>query len=156
MPISPWSRKRYERWMAEVGRAEHDATGLLAEHNFFRYRPTSGVAFRFGASATDRQRRLAEAAACATGVRLITSEKSDEDDTAFAARLAGLGVERVRLVGQDTDSDQIRRACHGLFVAVDDAPPVSAAEIELPRWLREQAVSITAHRHGRLEPTPSA
>lgn len=150
------AEERYERWMAGVGRAEHDATGLLAEHNLFRYRPTSGIAFRFGASATDRQRRLAEAAARVTGVRLITSEACDEVDTAFAARLAGHGVERVRLVGLDTDSDQIRRACHALFLPVDDAPPVGAAEIELPRWLREQAVSITAHRHGRLEPSPSA
>jgi RHH-type transcriptional regulator, proline utilization regulon repressor / proline dehydrogenase / delta 1-pyrroline-5-carboxylate dehydrogenase len=147
--------ERYERWMAEVGRAERDATGLLAEHNLFRYRPTRGIAFRFGANATDRQRRLADAAARATGVRLITSEESDEDDAAFAARLAGLGLERVRLVGLDTDSEQIRRACHARFVAVDDAPPVGAAEIELPRWLREQAVSITAHRHGRVEPSPS-
>jgi RHH-type transcriptional regulator, proline utilization regulon repressor / proline dehydrogenase / delta 1-pyrroline-5-carboxylate dehydrogenase len=48
--------ERYERWMAEVGHAEHDATGLLAEHNFFRYRPTSGIAFRFGA---DRDRPAA-------------------------------------------------------------------------------------------------
>ncbi len=145
----------YERWMADVGRAEHDPTGLLAERNVFRYRPTSGVAFRFGGSATDRERRLVAAAARATGVRLVTSEEAAEDESAFASRLAGLGVERVRLVGLDGDADHIRRICHGLFLAVDDAPPVSAAEIELPRWLREQAVSITAHRHGRLEPAAS-
>jgi RHH-type transcriptional regulator, proline utilization regulon repressor / proline dehydrogenase / delta 1-pyrroline-5-carboxylate dehydrogenase len=147
--------RRYERWMTEHGRAEHDATGLRAERNLFRYRPTSGIAFRFGAAATDRQRHLADAAARATGVPLTTSEESDEDDTAFAARLAALGVERVRLIGLSTGGDDIRRVCHALFIAVDDAPPVSAAEIELPRWLREQAVSITAHRHGRLQPQDS-
>ena len=26
-----------------------------------------------------------------------------------------------------------------------------AAEVELPRWLREQSVSVTAHRHGRID-----
>ncbi|HSP30158.1 MAG TPA: hypothetical protein VLN74_16525, partial [Ilumatobacteraceae bacterium] len=111
------------------------------------------IAVRFGPAATDRQRRLAQAAARATGVQLITSEKSDEDDSSFAARLAERSVERVRLVGLGTADDELRRACHAVFVAVDDAPPVGAAEIELPRWLREQAVSITAHRHGRVEPS---
>ncbi|HSP30110.1 MAG TPA: aldehyde dehydrogenase family protein, partial [Ilumatobacteraceae bacterium] len=142
--------QRFEHWMADVGRAEHDATGLRAEHNLFRYRPAGGIAVRFGPAATDRQRRLAEVAARAAGVRMVASEESDEDDSSFVARLAERTVERVRLVGLGTAGDEIRRACHALFVSVDDAPPVSAAEIELPRWLREQAVSLTAHRHGRV------
>ena len=66
--------------------------------------------------------------------------------------MAGLRVDRLRLIGVDDDATEIRQACHAAGVAVDDAPVVSAAEIELPRWLREQAVSITAHRHGRLTP----
>jgi RHH-type transcriptional regulator, proline utilization regulon repressor / proline dehydrogenase / delta 1-pyrroline-5-carboxylate dehydrogenase len=144
----------FAQWMTDVGLAEHDVTGLRAEHNLFRYRATSGIAVRFGTAATDRQRRLAHAAARTTRARLITSEEADEDDDAFVARLADSGVERVRLVEVRTSGDAVQRACHARFIAVDDAPPVSAAEIELPRWLREQAVSITAHRHGRLEPSP--
>ena len=151
----PEVERDFARWMEDVGRVELDATGLLAERNLFRYRPTSGIAFRFGADATDRQRHLADAAARATGVRLVTSEESDEDESSFAVRVVAVGVERVRLVGLRGSGEELRRACHAHYVAVDDAPPVGAAEIELPRWLREQAVSITAHRHGRVEPAPS-
>jgi RHH-type transcriptional regulator, proline utilization regulon repressor / proline dehydrogenase / delta 1-pyrroline-5-carboxylate dehydrogenase len=146
--------RRYERWMHDVGRAERDATGLRSEHNLLRFRPAQGIAFRFGPAATDRQRRLVAAAARVTGVGVLTSEAADEDDSAFVDRLVRHDVERVRLVGLDTSADDLRRACHAVFVTVDDAPPVSAPEIELPRWLREQSVTITAHRHGRIEPSP--
>ena len=68
------------------------------------------------------------------------------------ARLGALGIDRLRLLGDDVDTDghDIRLAAHAAGVSVDDAPPVGAPEIELPRWLREQTVTTTMHRHGRL------
>ena len=142
---------RFEVWMREVGRAEHDATGLAAERNVFRYRPLpGGVAVRTAVALGDRERSIVELAARVTGCRVVWSSAVDEPADVFAARLVGLGVDRLRLLGADGDDDAVRRAAHAAGIAVDDAPPVGAAEVELPRWLREQSVTTTIHRHGRL------
>jgi RHH-type proline utilization regulon transcriptional repressor/proline dehydrogenase/delta 1-pyrroline-5-carboxylate dehydrogenase len=139
----------FHHWMEGAGGS--DVTGLAAEHNVFRYRPlTGGVAVRFGSDATDHERAIVDRAAHATGCRLIVSEDRDESPEWFGVRLPHLGVDRVRLIGTDDDDVAIRVAAHTEWIAVDDSRPTGAAEIELPRWLHEQAVSITMHRHGRV------
>jgi RHH-type proline utilization regulon transcriptional repressor/proline dehydrogenase/delta 1-pyrroline-5-carboxylate dehydrogenase len=142
---------RFESWWATVGSVEHDPTGLAVERNVFRSRPLpGGVAVRFGERATDRQRHLIRAAARVTGARLVVSESAGETAAAFADRLDGLGVDRYRAVGDVLDCEVIER-CHELGISVDAADPVGAPQIELPRWRREQAVSVTMHRHGRVD-----
>jgi len=142
----------FERWMREVGRCEHDPSGLAAERNAHRYRPLSGgVLVRCGSHASARERELLVAASRATGARTVWSD-ADEPAAVLAARLGALGIDRLRLIGDDFDTarHEIRVAAHVAHVSVDDAPPVGAAEIELPKWLHEQAVTTTMHRHGRL------
>ena len=139
----------FHHWIAGAGGC--DVTGLAAEHNVFRYRPLpGGVAVRFGSDATDRERAIVDRAAHATGCRLVVSEPDAESSEWFGVRLPHLGVDRVRLIGTGADDVAIRVAAHTEWIAVDDSRPTGAAEIELPRWLREQAVSITMHRHGRV------
>ena len=158
------AESRFEAWWSTVGRTEHDPTGLSVERNVFRYRPLpGGVAVRFGEAATDRQRRLITAAARVTGTRLFTSESTVETPAELAGRLAGLRVDRYRSVGAEAGRlspgrhahRQLLERCHELGISVDDADPVCAPEIELPRWRREQAVSVTTHRHGRVDRTGS-
>ncbi len=145
---------RFEAWMRDVGRTEHDATGLAAERNVFRYRPLGGgVAVRVGVTMSARERAILERAAQLTACPVIWSHADDESPAGFAVRLASLGVDRLRLLDASDPDLVIRRAAHEAGIAVDDARPVGAAEIELPRWLREQAVSTTMHRHGHI-PTP--
>jgi RHH-type proline utilization regulon transcriptional repressor/proline dehydrogenase/delta 1-pyrroline-5-carboxylate dehydrogenase len=145
--------ERFERWMATVGRAEIDATGLASERNLFRYRPLpGGVLARFGSDVPERERLILRTAAAATGTRLLTSDAATEPAEALADRLAATGVDRLRLLGADGATDGVREAAHRAGIAVDDAAPVGAPEIELPRWLREQSVTITNHRHGRITP----
>ena len=139
--------------MEEIGRAEIDVTGLRCERNVFRYRPLpGGVLVRFGAAVDGRQRTLVRAASMATGTRLLTSDVTAEPPAALAQRLASTGVDRVRLLGSDDGNDAVLAAAHRAGIAVDDAPAVGAPEIELPRWLREQSITITNHRHGRITP----
>ena len=143
----------FERWMDVVGRAEVDVTGLVCERNVFRYRPLpGGVLVRFGGDVHDRQRALVHAAAMATGARVSVSDADVEPAAEFAERLPTSGVDRLRLLGTDADSNDVRTAAHRAGISVDDAPAVGAAAIELPRWLREQSVTITNHRHGRITP----
>lgn len=143
----------YQRWMRDVGTVEHDPTGLTAERNVLRYRPLpGGVLVRYGPDATSRERRLLAAAAVATGARLVVSDAVDESAATLASRIRSAGVQRLRLVGEGADGPEhvVRRTAHAAGIVVDDAAPVGAPEIELPRWLREQSVTTTLHRHGRV------
>jgi RHH-type transcriptional regulator, proline utilization regulon repressor / proline dehydrogenase / delta 1-pyrroline-5-carboxylate dehydrogenase len=148
-------RRAFERWMAEHGRAEHDVCGLLAERNIFRYRPLmGGVVVRLGADADERALALMQCAAQFAGCRVWWSSADDEDEQQFAGRLAGLPADRLRVVG--AAGDTVRAAAHTACISVDESAPVGAPSIEMPRWLHEQAVSITAHRHGHVPRRPRA
>ena len=83
------------------------------------------------------------------------SEAADESPSECASRVGSEGVDRYRAIGIGVEV-VVAEACHRSGVAVDDAEPVGAAEVELPRWLREQAVTVTRHRHGRVPPGQSA
>jgi RHH-type proline utilization regulon transcriptional repressor/proline dehydrogenase/delta 1-pyrroline-5-carboxylate dehydrogenase len=89
-------------------------------------------------------------AAEVTGVSLGVSNVADESDVDFAARIAGAPIrpDRVRLLGPL--AHDARRHLHRHDIAIDVAEPVADAMIELQRWVREQAISRTMHRHGRL------
>jgi RHH-type proline utilization regulon transcriptional repressor/proline dehydrogenase/delta 1-pyrroline-5-carboxylate dehydrogenase len=139
----------YRRWAAVEIDAGTDRSGLDAESNVLRARRLPrGVALRCAPEATARQIELARAAAEAAGTRLVISLADDEDDATFAARLATLHVDRLRVIG--TTTDEVRRTAHEASIPIDEAEPVAAASIEMPRWTREQSVARTMHRHGHL------
>jgi RHH-type proline utilization regulon transcriptional repressor/proline dehydrogenase/delta 1-pyrroline-5-carboxylate dehydrogenase len=143
-------RTDFAAWFAAAS-AGTDQSGLRAESNVLRVRPIAGgVALRIGAGAAADTERLARTAAAITGVRLEVSRAAGEPDDAFAARLASLGVRRLRLVGTGPEADPIRRAAHSAAIAVDEAPLHGHAEVEGVRWCHEQAISRTLHRHGHL------
>ena len=136
-----------DAWRLRFG-VETDATGLRSERNLLRYRPLDGVLVRMDTSETEAQRQILEIATVVTGTPVMWSMCEVESDAELAARLPRLGVERLRLL---TDaSPELLAAAHAAGVAVDRAPVTDIADIELPHWLKEQAVSITRHRHGRL------
>ncbi len=141
----------FDVWALRHARVEHDPTALRAESNVYRLRPLGGgVALRLGANAPGHAAAVARAAARATGCRLVISSHDSEPEDAFASRLGGLGVDRLRIAG--SVGPEIRRAAHRAGVVVDDRPLVVDPTVELPRWLREQVVTRTMHRHGRLSP----
>ncbi len=134
-------------WGAEFSRA-HDPSALRAESNILRYVPLGTVAVRHDGtdpSSMDLIRLAAEVA----GVGLIESDSRAEDDERFASRTRH--VDRVRAL--TPLADDARRIFHRHNVAVDDDPPVAVGNVELRRWVKEQAISRTLHRHGRLPST---
>ena len=68
--------------------------------------------------------------------------------TTFARRVGTSGAQRLRALGPI--SDGLARACHRAGVTVDDTAVTASARVELPRWMHEQAISRTLHRHGRV------
>ena len=88
----------------------------------------------------------AHAAAAVAGVRLTVSDAATEDDHALAVRLADLGADRLRVLAPLGDA--LAAAAHAADVAVDTAAVSADGHVELPRWVREQAISTTRHRYG--------
>jgi len=143
--VSSSFQKVWNSWYA----LEHDATGLAAEANILRYVPLDHVVARV-ADGNDPQIDTLRTAATVSGVRLELSSSNNETDTAFAGRLAASSTrpERVRLLC--SLDDEARRVLHRADIAIDVDAPVADPMIELNRWVREQAISRTRHRHGRL------
>jgi RHH-type proline utilization regulon transcriptional repressor/proline dehydrogenase/delta 1-pyrroline-5-carboxylate dehydrogenase len=151
-------------WAAEFGVAR-DVSRLGVERNVLRYRPyPAQVLVRLGSGPAEELVRVV-AAGLAAGVRPLVSTVHAlpdpitaaleqvgvgvevEDAAGFAVRLASLAGGRVRLIG--ADPSEVYRATDGRpDVAVYAQPVTEAGRVELLPFLREQAVSITAHRFG--------
>ena len=134
-------------WQAEFG-VEHDPTGLFCESNILRYRPQPRIVLRAEADAAPRDIERVRAAAGRGNVPLIESHATDETSDEFAARLATLDVQRVRVVG--TCSRELRVAANEAGVHIADDPVTAEGRIELLHYLREQAISRTTHRYGNV------
>ncbi|WP_062464656.1 bifunctional proline dehydrogenase/L-glutamate gamma-semialdehyde dehydrogenase [Demequina soli] len=149
-------------WRDTFGAAV-DRSGLAAEHDVLRHVPASteirwdGVdkwalvrtlAARLRAGGTGG---ISSAVEVTDWFRRVTTaagvEVRVETEAELVARVAGDGA-RVRAVG----AAPAQRA----DLAVYDAPVTGAPELELLPFLREQAVSVTAHRFGTPWPVSDA
>lgn len=140
--------RSFDAWWADWFGVEHDPSGLLSERNVLRYRPLDGVVLRIDAGTTSDGMAVARAAAARCGVRLTVSNAADESEEALRSRLVSLGAERVRSLV--TVSDEMRLWLLDHTIGLDTAPLSGHGRIELGRWLKEQAISETTHRYGRL------
>jgi RHH-type transcriptional regulator, proline utilization regulon repressor / proline dehydrogenase / delta 1-pyrroline-5-carboxylate dehydrogenase len=124
-----------------------DRSGLRSERNVLRYRPAGTVIVRAGVATAAADLASLRAAAAVAGVAIDIAGPT-EGDSALAARLPTSGVARLRLL-TDVD-DAVLVACHDAGIAVDRTPVTHDGRVELPCWLREQSISWTLHRHGRI------
>ncbi len=160
-------------WAEEFGTSK-DVSGLSAERNIFRYRPIPvtirlsegeplvsllrvlGAGLLAGSELTvssavelpaSVSSALAELAASGPTSSERTRSVHIEDDAAWLARAARLGAGRIRLIGGDRAA--LSAATGGRpDVAIYHGPITPAGRIEILPFLREQAISITAHRFG--------
>ncbi|SDR74320.1 bifunctional proline dehydrogenase/L-glutamate gamma-semialdehyde dehydrogenase [Microterricola viridarii] len=156
-------------WADEFGTAK-DVSALGLERNVFRYRAlpitvrvseaaSLGHALRvIAAGVLSRSRfEVSTAHALPAGVLTLLESRSVtvavESDAAWLERAAsaGIGTERVRLVDAigGGASAALSAALGGSpDVAIYDHEVTQAGRVELLPFLREQAISITAHRFG--------
>ena len=127
---------------------EHDPTGLACESNVLRYRPMDLVIARLS-STQSTEATLLRQAALITGTPLEFSMPETESDESLATRITGLSGE-VRLRALAPLSETVRRACHATGVAIDDAEITGVGRLDLVHFLKEQSISQTMHRYGRL------
>lgn len=161
-----------ECWTREFGRS-HDPSALGVERNVFRYRPAEVVlrlaedgdladlARLLCAGVRSRAKLLISTAApLPAGLLPLVDDGTPlgrsplgilgvkvETDSAFLVRSAEGLPARIRLIGGDASA--LATALRGSpDVAVWAGPVTGAGRIELLPFLREQSVSITAHRFG--------
>ncbi|MGH9271081.1 MAG: aldehyde dehydrogenase family protein, partial [Ilumatobacteraceae bacterium] len=137
----------YRRWWDEQFGIPIDRSGLRSEANVLRYRPVGHVVVRTGHETPRLDVESLRAAAGIAGVAVDVAGP-EEDDTALVARLSGSGAERLRLLVPC--DDELRRTAHASGITVDETAVTHDGRVELPCWLREQAISRTMHRHGRI------
>jgi RHH-type proline utilization regulon transcriptional repressor/proline dehydrogenase/delta 1-pyrroline-5-carboxylate dehydrogenase len=163
-----------EHAWSEVYGVTTDETGLTVERNVFRYRPTAvtiraagfvplaeilrvalagaRVGARVSLSLTDplpdgALKLLRQGSEVFTGIADYVVENERE----FVSRVAGNPPERIRLLGSRADA---------LSVAFDGTPEVAiygheateSGRVEMLPFVIEQAVSLTAHRFGAIDP----
>ncbi|UFU06370.1 bifunctional proline dehydrogenase/L-glutamate gamma-semialdehyde dehydrogenase [Ruania halotolerans] len=152
-------------WAGEFG-IVRDRTGLASEHNAFRYHPDQ-VTVRFEGDRPVELIRVVAAGARAGAAVTVSAaaalprqiaeyvaevaEVHVEDGAAWSARAAHLGRAggRIRLIGGS--AAELAAATHGSpAVALYTDEVVAAGRIELLTYLKEQAVSVTAHRFGTI------
>jgi RHH-type proline utilization regulon transcriptional repressor/proline dehydrogenase/delta 1-pyrroline-5-carboxylate dehydrogenase len=140
----------YRHWWTTWFGGVHDPSGLESERNALRYRPLRRVLLRYGAETDADAVAMARLAAGVCGVDVELSSSADEADDELAARLVrddAVALDRIRLLVPA--SGGLHTACHQGDVAVDTEPVSPHGRVELAHWVREQAISETAHRHGR-------
>ncbi|MBN9605511.1 MAG: proline dehydrogenase family protein [Actinomycetales bacterium] len=159
-------------WEAEFGLAR-DAAGLGVERNVFRYRPAEvHVRLAAGEQLGTLARVLAAGVLAGARVHVSTAVPLPstllavvdpeigtvdlasvvvEGDAAFAERMAAERPERIRLLGGDALA--LAESLGGApETAVWAGPVTTAGRVELLPFLREQSVTITAHRFGNPLP----
>ncbi|CAN5470082.1 proline dehydrogenase family protein [soil metagenome] len=165
-----------DAWDVEFGVAR-DVSALEVERNVFRYRAASTtIRLAEGGSLAEFVRVLAAAVLARASVQLSSAvplpsgllplisatdlggelvlgieSVAIEADAVFHARVRGELPSRVRLVAASgsTAASELAAAIGGTpDVAVWAGPVTTAGRLEMLPFLREQAVSITAHRFG--------
>jgi RHH-type proline utilization regulon transcriptional repressor/proline dehydrogenase/delta 1-pyrroline-5-carboxylate dehydrogenase len=159
------ARSHAAAWADRFGGAD-DVSQLTAERNVFRYLPyDKPVLVRLAPGGTVGALARTVAAAALTGTRVtvstgdrlpatvaaaiaaIAADVVVDDEPAWNRRVAGYGAGRIRLLGADAGT--IAAASAGRpDLAVYANPATESGRIDLLPFLREQAVSITAHRFG--------
>ncbi len=142
------AERSFDMWWNDRFSIEHDPTGLVSERNGLRYRPLDGVVLRVDCNTDQGDIAVARAAAARCGVRVTISDASNESELLLRDRVAALGVERIRTLV--AVSEEMRMFLLDRSIGLDTSPIVRHGRVELSRWTKEQAVSETTHRHGRL------
>ena len=150
-------------WAREFGVAK-DVSGLTVERNVLRYLPTrTAIRLSEGQPVGALVRVLSAALLAGADVSVSSAvplpkpvgvalaerriRVRTESDSAWLERLGRAGDERIRLLGGSVPA--VAEATGGRpDLAVYAQPVTEAGRVELLPFLKEQAVSITAHRFG--------
>ncbi len=150
----------YRHWWKTHFSLDHDPSALACERNILRYRPLPrGVLVRISPTTDAATVALVREAARIPGTHISfsVSDHTDvapdaivESDRTLAARLGPEVCDRLRLL--TAVEPEVRLAALAAGVQINPTPIAPDGRVELIHWVREQALSITNHRYGRIMP----
>jgi len=160
-------------WQAEYG-VSRDRSGLEFERNHLRYRPVPVTVRATGFVPVVEVVRVAAAGLRAGSALHISTSERLPDEVAHALRGARLGAGRITSMVVESEREFVSRVsdrpperirllgsrADAMAVALDGAPEVAiyadevttSGRVEMLPFVREQAVSLTAHRFGAIDP----
>lgn len=132
-----------DRWWETIGSKAIDQSGLKAERNFQRYRRFAKPILVFVDGTTSSAER--EMIKHITEILKVDVEVAGEIDALNA------DYAKVRWLASSypPTSELLERG-----ISVDFRPIAQRGDIEAPRWLLEQSVSVTSHRYGNTNGGP--
>jgi RHH-type proline utilization regulon transcriptional repressor/proline dehydrogenase/delta 1-pyrroline-5-carboxylate dehydrogenase len=132
-----------EYWWANVGTKAIDHSGLNVEKNFHRYcRHKKPILVVIDDMTSKEEKEFVRFIAALTKIDIVMTEDLSLLDGDYA---------KVRWLSSETapTSQLIARG-----ISVDHRPITQRGDIETPRWLLEQSVSVTNHRYGNVNGGP--
>ncbi len=160
-------RAAVQSWWQDTGGAARDSAGLDVERNIVRFRHYDEPILVRVDAATSRAtlesvRVLAECLGASVQVSAdpslaraegLPGDTHLESISHVAAAVAEGRVGRIRWLSAES-ATRVIGAAVGAGVSVDSRPITPEVRAEGPRWLREQSVSVTAHRYGNVGAGP--
>lgn len=147
------------RWWKNIGSRTIDAAGLSVERNYQHYLPSKrGIVVRIDNSLSEDCARYIRWVAEETHSKIEWSTQAPvalcpqaqiESITQLVNRLSG--VDKVRWL-ENLTPPTLELLNKG--ISVDNRAIAARGDIEMPRWLLEQSVSITNHRYGNIDAGP--
>ena len=137
-----------DEWWKKVGSQAIDLSGLTVERNYQRYRrPLHPIIVRVDQTTEKSEIELIRYIEKVAGIQVEFSTPETEPLSDLVARAKG----KVRWLSSELPpkADFIANG-----VSVDPRPVAQRGDIEIPRWLLEQSVSITNHRYGNVNAGP--
>ena len=132
-----------DHWWANVGTKAIDHSGLKVEKNFHRYcRYRKPILVVTDDMTSSDEKELVRYIAALTKTEIVMTEDLSLIDGDYA---------KVRWLSAETapTAELIARG-----ISVDHRPIAQRGDIETPRWLLEQSVSVTHHRYGNVSGGP--
>lgn len=132
-----------DHWWRTIGSQAIDHSGLNVEKNYHRYRQPLKPILVLTDDLTDTsEKEIVRHIASVTGVAIEMSENPE--------RVYGDYAKIRWLAGSTAPTQELMRR----GISVDFRPIAQRGDIEAPRWLIEQSLSVTHHRYGNINGGP--
>ena len=137
-----------DEWWKNIGGKAIDRSGLHVEKNYQRYRkPLHPIIVRVGDTTNNEEIAFINYIAKVAGVEIDWSAEKSESVEELLARAQS----KVRWLSSEV-APRAELLARG--VSLDTRPIAQRGDVEFPRWLLEQSVSITHHRYGNVNGGP--
>jgi RHH-type proline utilization regulon transcriptional repressor/proline dehydrogenase/delta 1-pyrroline-5-carboxylate dehydrogenase len=146
-------------WWARIGNEAIDPAGLNVERNYQRYLPSRrGIVVRIDGS---------EEPIMVKYINWVAEETKSKIEFSTEETIPGCPTAIIeteaQLINRISQKDKVRWLATGTppvleflakGISVDRRPLAQRGDVEMPRWLLEQSVSITNHRYGNIGAGP--